>query len=126
MGGGLVGWSSAGVPALPASHNSRPLAWRQRWFRAFSVHRSSLRGYTHLPAHTHPFSILPPAPSGARWTATSCVLTPVHIILPCSYSPCLLHPPTSPFRRALDDDELGGYKVPKGSDIFISTWNLHR
>lgn len=29
-------------------------------------------------------------------------------------------------RRALGDDELGGYKVPAGSDIFISTWNLHR
>lgn len=49
MGGGLVGWSSAGVPALPASHNSRPLAWRQRWFRAFSVHRSSLRGLYSSP-----------------------------------------------------------------------------
>ncbi|KAL4447666.1 hypothetical protein ABPG75_004885 [Micractinium tetrahymenae] len=29
-------------------------------------------------------------------------------------------------RRALADDVLGGYNVPKGSDIFISTWNLHR
>jgi hypothetical protein len=34
--------------------------------------------------------------------------------------------PRSACRRALEDDELGGYKVPKGSDIFISTWNLHR
>lgn len=37
-----------------------------------------------------------------------------------------LRTPACPCRRALDDDELGGYKVPKGSDIFISTWNLHR
>ncbi|PSC75082.1 cytochrome P450 superfamily [Micractinium conductrix] len=29
-------------------------------------------------------------------------------------------------RRALADDVLGGYDVPAGSDIFISTWNLHR
>lgn len=29
-------------------------------------------------------------------------------------------------RRALADDELGGYRVPAGSDIFISVWNLHR
>ena len=29
-------------------------------------------------------------------------------------------------RRALDDDVLGGYKVEKGSDLFISVWNLHR
>eukprot|EP00204_Picochlorum_oklahomense_P000299 CAMPEP_0118797638 /NCGR_PEP_ID=MMETSP1161-20130426/158_1 /TAXON_ID=249345 /ORGANISM="Picochlorum oklahomensis, Strain CCMP2329" /LENGTH=589 /DNA_ID=CAMNT_0006724845 /DNA_START=173 /DNA_END=1942 /DNA_ORIENTATION=+ len=29
-------------------------------------------------------------------------------------------------RRALDDDILGGYKVEKGSDLFISVWNLHR
>ena len=29
-------------------------------------------------------------------------------------------------RRALEDDELGGYLVKAGSDIFISTWNLHR
>lgn len=36
-------------------------------------------------------------------------------------------PPSSlPRRRALADDVLGGYNVPKGSDIFISTWNLHR
>lgn len=35
-------------------------------------------------------------------------------------------PGCSPRRRALADDVLGGYNVPKGSDIFISTWNLHR
>lgn len=29
-------------------------------------------------------------------------------------------------RRALADDVLDGYKVPAGSDIFISVWNLHR
>lgn len=29
-------------------------------------------------------------------------------------------------RRALDDDVLGGFKVEKGSDLFISVWNLHR
>lgn len=29
-------------------------------------------------------------------------------------------------RRALGDDELGGYKVAAGSDLFISVWNLHR
>ena len=29
-------------------------------------------------------------------------------------------------RRALGEDELGGYRVPAGSDIFISVWNLHR
>eukprot|EP00887_Chlorella_sp_A99_P003071 scaffold9.g3071.t1 len=29
-------------------------------------------------------------------------------------------------RRALEDDELGGYEIPAGSDLFISTWNLHR
>ena len=28
-------------------------------------------------------------------------------------------------RRAIEDDVLGGYKVAAGSDIFISTWNLH-
>lgn len=29
-------------------------------------------------------------------------------------------------RRALEDDIVGGFKVEKGSDIFISVWNLHR
>ncbi len=29
-------------------------------------------------------------------------------------------------RRALEEDELGGYHIPKGSDFFISVWNLHR
>ena len=29
-------------------------------------------------------------------------------------------------RRALEDDVLGGYVVEKGSDLFISVWNLHR
>ena len=29
-------------------------------------------------------------------------------------------------RRALEDDVLGGYTVEKGSDLFISVWNLHR
>lgn len=28
-------------------------------------------------------------------------------------------------RRAINDDVLGGYKLDAGSDIFISTWNLH-
>lgn len=29
-------------------------------------------------------------------------------------------------RRALEEDELAGYTIPKGSDFFISVWNLHR
>lgn len=29
-------------------------------------------------------------------------------------------------RRAVDDDVLGGFKCKAGSDIFISTWNIHR
>ncbi len=29
-------------------------------------------------------------------------------------------------RRALQDDTFDGYPVAKGSDIFISVWNLHR
>lgn len=29
-------------------------------------------------------------------------------------------------RRALEDDVIGGFKVNKGSDMFISVWNLHR
>lgn len=29
-------------------------------------------------------------------------------------------------RRALEDDVFGPYPVDKGSDIFISVWNLHR
>ncbi|KAK9864570.1 hypothetical protein WJX84_002516 [Apatococcus fuscideae] len=29
-------------------------------------------------------------------------------------------------RRALEEDELAGYHIPKGSDFFISVWNLHR
>jgi len=29
-------------------------------------------------------------------------------------------------RRALEDDVLKGYEIKAGSDIFISTWNLHR
>lgn len=29
-------------------------------------------------------------------------------------------------RRALEDDIVGGYRVDKGADIFISVWNLHR
>lgn len=29
-------------------------------------------------------------------------------------------------RRLLQDDELGGYTIKKGEDIFISVWNLHR
>lgn len=29
-------------------------------------------------------------------------------------------------RRAAEDTELGGYAVPKGADLFISVWNLHR
>ncbi|KAL6779702.1 CYP97A5 [Auxenochlorella protothecoides x Auxenochlorella symbiontica] len=29
-------------------------------------------------------------------------------------------------RRALGDDTLQGFRLPKGSDIFISVWNLHR
>ena len=30
------------------------------------------------------------------------------------------------YRRALEDDVLGGFPVEKGSDLFISVWNLHR
>jgi beta-ring hydroxylase len=29
-------------------------------------------------------------------------------------------------RRAIEDVRMGPYEVPAGSDIFISTWNLHR
>lgn len=29
-------------------------------------------------------------------------------------------------RRTLEDDVIGGYKVPAGTDFFISVWNLHR
>ncbi|GAQ79315.1 cytochrome P450 [Klebsormidium nitens] len=29
-------------------------------------------------------------------------------------------------RRAMAPDELGGFKIKAGQDIFISTWNLHR
>lgn len=29
-------------------------------------------------------------------------------------------------RRALEDDVIGGYHIPAGSDFFISVWNLHR
>ena len=29
-------------------------------------------------------------------------------------------------RRALEDVRMGAFEVPAGSDIFISTWNLHR
>lgn len=29
-------------------------------------------------------------------------------------------------RRALEEDNLGGYTVAPGSDLFISVWNLHR
>lgn len=29
-------------------------------------------------------------------------------------------------RRALEGDIIGGYSVPKGADMFISVWNLHR
>ena len=29
-------------------------------------------------------------------------------------------------RRAVEEDEVGGYTVEAGSDIFISIWNLHR
>ncbi len=29
-------------------------------------------------------------------------------------------------RRALEDDYFDEYTIEKGSDIFISVWNLHR
>ncbi len=29
-------------------------------------------------------------------------------------------------RRALEEDSFDGYTVAKGSDLFISVWNLHR
>lgn len=29
-------------------------------------------------------------------------------------------------RRAVEDDMLGNFKIAKGSDIFISVWNIHR
>eukprot|EP01024_Parvocaulis_polyphysoides_P011936 TRINITY_DN14224_c0_g1_i5.p1 TRINITY_DN14224_c0_g1~~TRINITY_DN14224_c0_g1_i5.p1 ORF type:complete len:152 (+),score=34.87 TRINITY_DN14224_c0_g1_i5:146-601(+) len=29
-------------------------------------------------------------------------------------------------RRALKDEMMGNYMVSEGSDIFVSTWNLHR
>ena len=29
-------------------------------------------------------------------------------------------------RRALEEDNLAGYTVAPGSDLFISIWNLHR
>ena len=29
-------------------------------------------------------------------------------------------------RRTLEPDTLGGYRIEKDTDIFISVWNLHR
>lgn len=29
-------------------------------------------------------------------------------------------------RRAMEEDVFNGYAVAKGSDMFISVWNLHR
>ncbi len=68
-------------------------------------------------------------------TILSCVLCPWILSLVSSNMPLpsfdLLMksndlPMSLKFRRALEDDAFDQYIVEKGSDIFISVWNLHR
>lgn len=38
-----------------------------------------------------------------------------------------LYPPAAALpRRATQDTSIGGYRIPKGTDVFVSTWAIHR
>ena len=47
---------------------------------------------------------------------------------PFAFSEWIARYPQPPvlLRRSLDDDVLpSGFKIPRGADVFISTWNIH-